>query len=65
MCLYVYYTSIVVQVVSMETHIMCVCVCMYEYYTVILVPGNPLHSYNGNWMNVCVRIMYFHSGTHS
>jgi hypothetical protein len=65
MCVYVYYTSIVVQVVSMETHIMCVCVCMYEYYTVILVPGNPLHSYHGNWMNVCVRIMYFHSGTHS
>ena len=43
-------------VVSMETRIM----CMYIYYTAILVPGDPLCGYRGYVKRVC--ILYFHSG---
>jgi len=39
-CVYAYYTFVVVPTVSMETQI----VCMYVYYTVVLVLGDPLHS---------------------
>ena len=48
--------------VSYHGNLKNVCMCMYEYYTVILVPGNPLHSYHGNQMNVYVCITYFRSG---
>ena len=40
MCVCVHYTFLVVPVVSMETRRL----CMYEYYTVVLVPGDPLGS---------------------
>jgi hypothetical protein len=35
-CLYIYYISVVVPVVIVETLIM----CMYVYYTVVLLPNN-------------------------
>jgi hypothetical protein len=39
-CVYAYYTFIVVPTVSMEIQIM----SMYIYFSVVLVPGDPLHS---------------------
>lgn len=38
MCVYVYYTFVVVFVGSVKTRI--TCVCLYVCYTLILVPGN-------------------------
>jgi hypothetical protein len=52
MCVYVhvYYTFIIVLVVSMGALIM----CAYGYYTVVLVSGNPLCSYHGNLKNMYI-----------
>jgi hypothetical protein len=44
-CVCVYYMYVVVPVVSVETRIM----CTYVSYTVVLVPGDPLSSYSGNF----------------
>lgn len=46
-------------------HSMEIQMCIYVYYTVVLVPSNTLRSYFGNLKNVCVFILYFHSGAHS
>jgi len=35
--------------------------CMYVYYTAVLVPGNLLR----NLKNICVFILYLRSGAHS
>jgi len=48
-----------------ETQIMCMYVCMYVYYTMLLVFSDPLCSSRGNLKNVCVCILYVHSGVHS
>jgi len=37
----------------------------YVHYTAVLVSGNPLCSYCGNLKNVCLFILYLHSGAHS
>ena len=39
------YTFVVVPVVSVEARLMCVCVCVCLLRTVVLVPSNPLFSY--------------------
>jgi hypothetical protein len=33
---------------------------MFVYYTVVLVPGDPLRSYRGNWNSVyvCMYVYY-------
>jgi hypothetical protein len=50
MCVYLHYNILVVPAVSVETRIMCVYtyVFMYVYYTLVLVPGDPLRSYRGH-----------------
>ena len=30
--------------------------CIYVYYTVVLVPSDPVRSYHGNLKNVCVCV---------
>ena len=56
----VYYTFLMVSLVSVE-----IWMCIYVYYTVVLVPGNSLCSYCGNLKNACVLVLYLHSGAHS
>jgi len=50
MCMYVYDTLVVVSAVIVETWIMCI----YVYYTVQLLLGNPLCSYSGNLKNMYI-----------
>jgi hypothetical protein len=46
MCVNVYYTYVVVPVVSVEIRIMYVCVCVF--YTLVSAPGDPSRSYREN-----------------
>ena len=57
-CVCVYDNFVVVPVVSVDTRI----IFMYVYYTVVLVPGDPLRSYRGNLKNTCVCILHYRNG---
>jgi len=57
MCVYAYYMFTVVSIVSMETQIM----CMYIYYTVVLV---PLTLYIVMWTPKLVVAFIYHMHFH-